>query len=246
MANKNLTDLTARTATADSDLIHVNSGGVDYKESKADFLKGSFYYEFGNTSLITSQVDSLPTQGTWFGRISSYGKQSETGAPENSNGDLFVQKFNGNYAVVDFHLIGNPDLTYRICKANGTWNGSWTKLPQRSEITSLNSSLTQSLLASVTKHVSISSVIRSPYSVVGNIVVGAFVFTNGANPIPTGSTILKLNDLPGNFRATYDLVMTAGGDVIMGYTDSGSKNIKNNGTVPANATVFGMFVGSIS
>ena len=126
MANKNLTDLTARTATADSDLIHVNSGGVDYKESKADFLKGSFYYEFGNTSLITSQVDSLPTQGTWFGRISSYGKQSETGAPENSNGDLFVQKFNGNYAVVDFHLIGNPDLTYRICKANGTWNGSWT------------------------------------------------------------------------------------------------------------------------
>lgn len=32
----------------------------------------------------------------------------------------------------------------------------------------------------------------------------------------------------------------------MGYTDSGTKNIKNNATVPANATVFGMFVGSIS
>ena len=154
MANKNLTDLTARTATADSDLIHVNSGGVDYKESKADFLKGSFYYEFGNTSLITSQVDSLPTQGTWFGRISSYGKQSETGAPENFNGDLFVQKFNGNYAVVDFHLIGNPDLTYRICKKNGTWDSAWTKLPQRAEITSLNSSLTNSIhgVATVTSN----------------------------------------------------------------------------------------------
>ena len=73
------------------------------------------------------------------------------------------------------------------------------------------------MLASVTKHASISSVLRSPYSVVGNIVVGTFVFTNGANAIPTGSTILKLNDLPGNFRATYDFIMNAGGSVIMAY-----------------------------
>ena len=48
MANKNLTDLTARTATADSDLIHVNSGGTDYKETKANFL-----------SNITSSISSL-------------------------------------------------------------------------------------------------------------------------------------------------------------------------------------------
>ena len=102
------------------------------------------------------------------------------------------------------------------------------------------------MLASVTKHASISSVLRSPYSVVGNIVVGTFVFTNGANAIPTGSTILKLNDLPGNFRATYDFIMNAGGNVLMAYSESGTKNLKNNATVPANATVFGMFVGSIS
>ena len=48
MANKNLTDLTARTATADSDLIHVNSGGTDYKETKANFL-----------SNITSSISSI-------------------------------------------------------------------------------------------------------------------------------------------------------------------------------------------
>lgn len=41
MANKNLTDLTARTATADTDLIHVSSGGVDYKQTKANFCKFS-------------------------------------------------------------------------------------------------------------------------------------------------------------------------------------------------------------
>ena len=35
---KSLTDLTARTATANSDLIHVNSGGTDYKETKENFL----------------------------------------------------------------------------------------------------------------------------------------------------------------------------------------------------------------
>lgn len=48
MANKSLTDLTARTATADSDLIHVNSGGTDYKETKANFL-----------SNITSSISSI-------------------------------------------------------------------------------------------------------------------------------------------------------------------------------------------
>lgn len=57
MANKNLTDLTARTATADSDLIHVNSGGTDYKETKANFLSNI-------TSSISSINSSLANIGT--------------------------------------------------------------------------------------------------------------------------------------------------------------------------------------
>ena len=36
---KNVTQLTARTATADSDILHVNSGGTDYKQTKANFTK---------------------------------------------------------------------------------------------------------------------------------------------------------------------------------------------------------------
>ena len=36
---KNVIQLTARTATADSDILHVNSGGTDYKQTKANFTK---------------------------------------------------------------------------------------------------------------------------------------------------------------------------------------------------------------
>lgn len=38
MANTSLPNLTERTATANTDLIHVNSGGTDYKETKGNFL----------------------------------------------------------------------------------------------------------------------------------------------------------------------------------------------------------------
>lgn len=75
---KNLTQLTARTATADSDLIHVNSGGTDYKETKIDFLKNSFivkaysanYTIAGNTGLIITANDlglSVPSGYTAIG-----------------------------------------------------------------------------------------------------------------------------------------------------------------------------------
>ena len=145
MANTSLPDLTERTATADSDLIHVHSGGSDYKQTKQNFLQGDLYHVFDNTSLLTTQIDALPNMGTFFGRIASYGAQSVTGIPINSNGDVFVQKFNGNYIVVDFHPVGNSDATYRKCKNGGTWESSWTQLPSRSEITALNNSLANSL-----------------------------------------------------------------------------------------------------
>lgn len=52
MANTSLPNLTERTATANSDLIHVNSGGTDYKETKANFLSDV-------NSSITSLNNSL-------------------------------------------------------------------------------------------------------------------------------------------------------------------------------------------
>lgn len=57
MANTSLPNLTERTATANSDLIHVNSGGTDYKETKANFLSDV-------NSSITSLNNSLTNSFT--------------------------------------------------------------------------------------------------------------------------------------------------------------------------------------
>lgn len=140
MANKSVVDLTARTATADSDLIHVNSGGTDYKETKANFLQGDFYHVFANDSTITSQVDALPTIGTWNGYINSYGAQSASGVPENSDYFVEVRKQSANNARIT--LINKTTYVVYTKIKNSTWASSWTKEPTRSEIDSLNSSLT--------------------------------------------------------------------------------------------------------
>lgn len=72
MANKNLTDLTARTATADSDLIHVNSGGTDYKETKANFLSNiTSSISSINSSLAKSSVSVTPVSGVTVNANSS-------------------------------------------------------------------------------------------------------------------------------------------------------------------------------
>ena len=65
MPNQSLVDLTERTATADSDLIHVNSGGTDYKETKANFLSDvnssitSLNNSLTNSFLIGSKTDTV-------------------------------------------------------------------------------------------------------------------------------------------------------------------------------------------
>ena len=59
MANTSLPNLTERTATANSDLIHVNSGGTDYKETKANFLSDV-------NSSITSLNNSLTNSSLKF------------------------------------------------------------------------------------------------------------------------------------------------------------------------------------
>lgn len=59
MPNQSLVDLTERTATADTDLIHVNSGGTDYKETKANFLSD---VNSSITSLNNSLTNNFVTQ----------------------------------------------------------------------------------------------------------------------------------------------------------------------------------------
>lgn len=121
---KNLTDLTERTTTADTDLLHINSGGTDYKETKANFLKGELYYTFDNTSLLTTQVENLPATATYFGVISSYGHQTETGVPTNSSYYVKATKAANGYAYVEIWSTSNAETNHYInTQSNGTWTG---------------------------------------------------------------------------------------------------------------------------
>ena len=143
---QNLPDIPERTATADTDLIHVNSGGSDYKQTKINFLRGDFFFVLSNSASITSSAESLKALGTYFGSISSYGHQSETGVPENTNFYFKIQRMgNANYISIELWNVNNVEGGHYIkSKVGGTW-GDWVKVPSRSEITSLNNSLTQCL-----------------------------------------------------------------------------------------------------
>ncbi len=147
MANKSLTDLTARTATADSDLIHVNSGGTDYKETKFNFLEGGFHYIFANTSSITSQVDALSDYACVFGTVAnSSSVQATLGLPLTTSGRIQAQSYNANFKEIKYIPNGNMQNVYVLKKISGTWQSTWTIEPTRDEITSLNNSLTQRLI----------------------------------------------------------------------------------------------------
>lgn len=148
MPNQSLVDLTERTATADTDLVHVNSGGSDYKQTKANFLKGDLYTTLSNSINITTSAESLPAPGTYFGYISSYSHQSATGMPENANFYIKIERIasTGYITIEAWNIDGAENSHYIKTKRNGTWESSWTRLPSRSEINSLNNSLTQRLI----------------------------------------------------------------------------------------------------
>lgn len=234
MANKNLTDLTARTATADSDLIHVNSGGTDYKETKRDFLQGDFYITFGNTSTLTSQIDALPSLGTWFGRITGYGAQSATGLPINANCNIEARKYNGNYVEVDcFPISATVDEQYRLTKVNGTWQ-SWVKLPTRSEITSINSSLTKSFLT-VTPSADVTIVRCTACVVAKTLIMNGVITTTAAKA--TGTTLLTLSNV--TIHNTTDFFAGTAGTILPFYLATNGE-VKCNAAAPAGNYFFNL------
>lgn len=132
---KKLTDLTERTATANTDLLHVNSGGTDYKESKANFTSDlAKEISFSTSSTLTSQIDALEPGG-YYGFILSYGHQSATGMPYDVNFFISVQKYDANNCTVHAIARGASPRKWSISKAN-SW-GSWIEDPSRSEITKI-------------------------------------------------------------------------------------------------------------
>ena len=127
MANKNLTDLTARTATADSDLIHVNSGGTDYKETKANFLSD---IKSSITSLNSSLTNSkLHNADKTFQNVaigsSLYADlgviESEFSIPAGSYiVSAFVRGWSQNPGALSLVVSSNGTHLYLMCSAQGT------------------------------------------------------------------------------------------------------------------------------
>lgn len=189
---QSLTDLTARTATADSDLLHINSGGTDYKETKGDFLRGTFFREFDTTTDITTQIDPL-LNGTYIGKISSYGHQSETGVPDNDSYYVYAQKIANANIYLRITSVGQNGTTYFKIKNSSGWASSWTKYPTRAEITSLNNSLTNGKLHNADHYfsnISVGSALYADLGVIesvfdipaGSYIVSAFIRGWSGNP----------------------------------------------------------------
>jgi len=103
MANTSLPNLTERTATANTDLIHVNSGGTDYKETKGNFL-----------SDVNSSINSL--NNSFANRFVNLGSISAT-----SLKTALIAAFN-NLSVHDNPVIG----TYSYSGAWMFWAHKYT------------------------------------------------------------------------------------------------------------------------
>lgn len=141
MANKSLTDLTERTGTASSDLLHVNSGGTDYKETKQNFLKGDLYYAFDVTTPITTQLENLPN-GTYIGSIDSYGHQAETGVPSNNSYYVYARKTGGSNMFISLVGVNQAGYEYYKIKSTQGWAADWTQIPTRSEVNTMKAKTT--------------------------------------------------------------------------------------------------------
>ena len=133
VARKALTDLPVLTSTADTDLLHINSGETDYQETKLDFLKGSFGMTWADNVNVTTQADNLTQAGTFIGSLPSYGHQAETGVPVNSTYYMMVQRSGGTNMIIYLVRVATGETWFKL-KSSGTWQASWTKLPTRDEM----------------------------------------------------------------------------------------------------------------
>lgn len=109
MANTSLPNLTERTATANTDLIHVNSGGTDYKETKANFLNDV------NSSItsLNNSLTNIRTNGQFLGYRDKY----------TTNISI---SFDNSYAKIGdvYDDFGVPSGAYIISFSIRGWSGA--------------------------------------------------------------------------------------------------------------------------
>lgn len=195
VARKALTDLEERTGTAYDDLMHVNSDGSDYKETKRNFLKGDLYYTFDVTTPITTQLENLPN-GTYIGSIDSYGHQAETGVPANNSYYVYARKTGGSNMFISLVGVNQSGYEYYKIKSTQGWASDWTQVPTRAEITSLQNNIREcaSISGSGSKTLTFSGGARALVALTGTSVErtalwSVFVGSSGSSiyAIPMGS-----------------------------------------------------------
>lgn len=234
MANKSLTDLTERTATADSDLIHVNSGGTDYKETKANFLQGNFYHEFAKNSSLTSQVDALP-EGGYLGKVNG-GTTTVTGTPANTSYYVEVQKSSASYASIRLISYSAGGYAFHKHKVNGTWASEWTQEPYREEITSLNSSLTKSSVPVTPNLSGITIQANSSFEMNGIVVLN--IRATFANAVASNSSMIAVPAPKTTLSGGSGAVACAVNNTGFAASVVANGFIANNGAISAGTYIF--------
>lgn len=238
MANKSLTDLTARTATADSDLLHINSGGTDYKETKANFLQGAIHTSFGTSSTLISQIDALPV-GTYVGTISSNGHQTETGVPKNSSFYVNCYKYSASSVICYItSFTGISELYFKKCYG-GTWDSDWTLVPTRNEITSLNNSLTNSFVTVISASAAVTVTRNNSYRYGNVLFVGVRFNVSSAISIygyvlQIPSTLRCPTDVYAPLMSSYFTTMDGRGL----YLDAASYTFRASSAIPSGDYTF--------
>lgn len=228
MANKSLTDLTERTATATTDLIHVNSGGTDYKEKKLNFLKGDLYYTFEVTTPITTQLENLPN-GTYFGSIDSYGHQAETGVPANNSYYVYAEKTGGSNIFIRLVGVNQAGVAYYKIKSIQGWASDWTKEPTRTEMNLLTGHM---LFGSFTNTTALNIPMNNASFAAGLLL---FRLVQGIGPL-----VLKFQIQSGTLYVT-NLSGEAYSNANLSITLSGSNLVIKNGSNTSSSTVLAIY-----
>ena len=232
VARKALTDLEERTGTAYDDLMHVNSGGSDYKETKRNFLKGDLYYNFDNTTLITTQLENLPN-GTYIGSIDSYGHQAETGVPANNSYYVYARKTGGSNMFISLVGVSQAGYEYYKIKSTQGWASDWTQKPTRAEVNTLKDSFVRDLAqiaGGATKTFTVANSTRMLLVLLGSAAVRMAVY----NVFVTSQGVVTATPV---LSATNITLTTGTNSITIGNTTSGGTYVYVNAIV---------FAGSIS
>lgn len=226
---KNLSELPARTATADSDLLHINTGGGnnDYKMTRANFL-----------SAVTTDIANLmkrggqrtisdPDTALQWGYV--YGISGSSKMPTTDYWSIVPIQYSESTNSTQLAFYVNslyPQMWIRVQNSSGTW-GTWREIYPEVQTTptyTLGSGLSGSAQL-------------SRYGKV--VVVSLELQVPSAKSFSANDTIMTITPAPGKFTR---FTASAGSDIRnFRINTSGVVTLNNAWSASASAYVLGQF-----